>query len=155
MMSAKRLCIYLFGYLPATQLTDAVVRKEEEEIIGFMSPIKQINDNFIAERTVVASDQLYGPVLPDGSCPTIHGIKQVPSHVANYSVCGPACQGQEACPPAPASGQPYCFGTSNGTKETYSCHVDCFNKGDADCQKGAVCACTWFRLCVCFYDNGE
>ncbi|KAF4729248.1 hypothetical protein FOZ63_031728 [Perkinsus olseni] len=120
-----------------------------------MSPIKQINDNFIAEQTVVASDQLYGPILPDGSCPTIHGIKQVPSHVANYSVCGPACQGQEACPPAPASGQPYCFGTPNGTKETYSCHVDCFNKGDADCQKGAVCVCTWFRLCVCFYDNGK
>ncbi|KAF4688083.1 hypothetical protein FOZ60_003198 [Perkinsus olseni] len=147
MMSAMRLCIYLFGYLAATQLTDAVVRKEEEEIIGFMSPIKQINDNFIAERTVVVSDQLYGPILPDGSCPTIHGIKQVPSHVANVRGSITALPGDEGMPVfstryagQPAKGKKHAhqlqpvanltvLGTPDGTKETYSCHVDCFNKG--------------------------
>ncbi|KAF4667084.1 hypothetical protein FOZ61_008838 [Perkinsus olseni] len=93
---------------------------------------------------VYPHDQPYGPVLPDRTCPTIHGVKQYPViHPTDTEVR--VCMPFSPCPAAPAKG--------NVTLDGSLCLILCGK--DADCQPGAFCYFTGVaHVCAFNYTVG-
>ncbi|KAF4736433.1 hypothetical protein FOZ63_002427 [Perkinsus olseni] len=136
-----KLSTYLLGYLTISQLTNGVVLQQESgssDSLDTQRALDQGNKvssgDGIMSGIAYPANQPYGPALPDGTCPTIDGVKQFPAKYwkdHHYLVCMPYNKFKCACPPAPTKFKPHCDGPDN------MCPIPCDK--DSDCQEGAIC----------------
>ncbi|KAF4688085.1 hypothetical protein FOZ60_003200 [Perkinsus olseni] len=133
-MPLMKLSTYLLGCLTINQLTNGVVLQQETGSSGFLG----------TQRALDQGTEPYGPVLPDRTCPTIHGVKQYPViHPTDTDVR--VCMPFSPCPAAPAKG--------NVTLDGSLCLILCGK--DTDCQPGAFCYFTGVaHVCAFNYTVG-
>ncbi|KAF4739966.1 hypothetical protein FOZ62_032490 [Perkinsus olseni] len=150
-MPLMKLSTYLLGCLTINQLTNGVVLQQETGSSGFLGTQRALDQGTevfseygMMSGIVYPANQPYGPVLPDRTCPTIHGVKQYPViHPTDTDVR--VCMPFSPCPAAPAKG--------NVTLDGSLCLILCGK--DTDCQPGAFCYFTGVaHVCAFNYTVG-
>ncbi|KAF4718128.1 hypothetical protein FOZ63_002040 [Perkinsus olseni] len=93
-MPLMKLSTYLLGCLTISQLTNGVVLQQEtgsSDFLDTQGALDQGNEvssgDGIMSGIAYPANQPYGPALPDGTCPTIDGVKQFPAKYWKDSDC--------------------------------------------------------------------